>query len=148
MNVRKGLATIVLSLAPLFLSCGQETEPTPIEITTPLEECLYIDEFIYDPDNEDDRTNPNAEYVALGNECGRSIDMTGWIIEDEAGNRFILGEYILASDSIVRIHSGHGENTSADLYLGSLHSIWNNDGDAFYLSDSNGNLILSSHYGN
>jgi len=40
-----------------------------------------------------------------------------------------------------------GLDTSTDLYWGrSYRAVWNNDGDALYLYDSNGQLVLVYRY--
>ncbi|GAA0196691.1 lamin tail domain-containing protein [Haladaptatus pallidirubidus] len=87
------------------------------------------------------------EWVDFKNVSADSVDMTGWIVEDEAGNTYTFPSgFNLASDNTVRLHSGSGSDTTTDLYWGRSSSVWNNDGDTTYLYDANGNLVQKRTY--
>ena len=88
----------------------------------------------------DDRTNLNDEYVCVtytANETGdTSIDLTGYSLNDDDGNRFMFPDGLtLADGQIITIYTGQGENTYTELYWGSNTPIWNNDGDTAYIQD-------------
>jgi len=46
------------------------------------------------------------------------------------------------------VHTGHGTNTSTDLYWGSGNYIWNNDKDKATLKRNNGSTDATCSYNN
>ena len=106
---------------------------------------FYIATFHYDAAGNDDE-NLNDEYVVLGNKGDIPIDMTGWTIKDEANHIFTFPQFVIEPGEIVTIYTGFGTNTNDSLYWGSQGSVWSNQGDALYLRNSNGKLILSYEY--
>lgn len=89
----------------------------------------------------DDHYNLNEEWVCFTNYGGESSEMTRWQVRDEYGHTHIFSSFTLASGATVRLHTGAGANTQADLYWGSSSAIWNNDGDTVYLWDAAGNRV-------
>ncbi|WP_192498441.1 lamin tail domain-containing protein [Halorussus halophilus] len=86
------------------------------------------------------------EWVDFENVSDDSVDMTGWSVEDEAGNTYNFPDsFSLASGDTVRLHTGSGTDSSTDLYWGSSY-VWNNDGDTAYLYDASGNLVQKRTY--
>jgi len=89
-------------------------EPLPIEFVWP---------FHYDAEG-DDEANLNDEYFTLRNTGNDSVDLSGWSIENDRGETFVLPEGVsLAPGASVTIHSGSGINSSAHLYLHLRNSI-------------------------
>ncbi len=56
------------------------------------------------------------------------------------------GPAALPPGGLVRLWTGSGVDTAADLYWGSGTAIWNNTGDAAYLRDAAGNLVATYTY--
>ena len=95
-----------------------------------------------DPPGDESQT-PNAEWVEVDNTGDQPVDLTGWGVRDEsASHRFTFTDgYRLAGGATVRIHTGCGLPTAADLYWCIRGSaVWNNDGDTAFLVDPSGNV--------
>ena len=93
-----------------------------------------------------DNYNLNGEWVEITNLGKTSIEMTGFILRDEANHEFLFPTFVLSSGDSVKVYSGCGTNTSSSLYWCSDRAIWNNDGDTAFLYDSKGNLIDTYSY--
>ena len=95
----------------------------------------------------DDRDNLNDEYVVFENTGNETLDLSGWTIEDEAGQRCTVPEgFELAPGQTVTLHTGSGTSTTTELYWGSGSPIWNNDGDTVIVSTPNGERVLEETY--
>ncbi|WP_239640283.1 lamin tail domain-containing protein [Halorubrum distributum] len=95
----------------------------------------------------DDRDNLNDEYVVFENTGNETLDLSGWTIEDEAGQRYTVPEgFELATGETVTLHTGSGTSTTTGLYWGSGSPIWNNDGDIVIISTPNGERVLEETY--
>jgi competence protein ComEC len=95
----------------------------------------------------DDRDNLNDEYVVFENTGNKTLDLSGWTIEDEAGQRYTVPEgFELATGETVTLHTGSGTSTTTELYWGSGSPIWNNDGDIVIVSNANGERVLEETY--
>jgi len=98
------------------------------------------------PTLSEDGATLNDEYVDFENSGSESQDMTGWTVEDEAGNSYQFPDgFTLDAGATVRLHSGDGTDSSTDLYWGGSY-IWNNSGDTCYLYDSSGSLHTQYSY--
>jgi PKD repeat protein len=122
-----------------------------VTVSVPHPPALYCVEFIwpfhYDADG-DDAVNLNDEYFTLRNNCGRSMDLTGWEVSDEGGHVFEFpAGFTLAPGAWVMIFTGSGTNTSTELYWGSTEPIWNDDSDIAVLRDATGDIVnLYAYY--
>ncbi|MDB2286952.1 lamin tail domain-containing protein [Halorubrum ezzemoulense] len=95
----------------------------------------------------DDRDNLNDEYVVFENTGNETLDLSGWTIEDEAGQRYTVPEgFELPPGQTVTLHTGSGTSTTTELYWGSGSPIWNNDGDTVIVSNANGERVLEDTY--
>jgi micrococcal nuclease len=106
--------------------------------------CLTV-EFHYNA-RGNDNDNLNDEYVTFKNACSSTIDMTGWKVRDEGNNKFYFPQFVLCSGCLVVLHSGSGEDSGNNLYWDSDIAIWNNAGDALWLHDKGGALVLRQNY--
>ena len=89
-----------------------------------------------------DEENLNDEYVVLKNIETTPIDVTGYRLTDEANHTYYFPEnFIVEPQTIIKIHTGHGNNTQEDLYWNNDYPIWNNNGDTAYLWNNEGILI-------
>jgi micrococcal nuclease len=94
----------------------------------------------------DDNKNPNGEWVEIKNTGSTSVNLKGFILEDEAHHKFTFLDFVLSAGKTVKVYSGSGTLNSSSLYWGSSSAIWNNDGDTAYLYDSNSKLIDTYKY--
>jgi endonuclease YncB( thermonuclease family) len=103
---------------------------------------VVVGDVMTDPPG-DESQSLNDEWVEVTNRGSDAVDLTGWGVQDESSShRFAFPDgYRLAAGTSVRIHSGEGRPTAADLYWGQAGSaIWNNDGDTVFLVDPAGNV--------
>ncbi len=108
--------------------------------------CIEIVEFNYNAAGNDNE-NLNGEYVTFQNNCDSGIKMDGWIVKDEATNTYTFKGVVLGSNSKVTLYTGSGNNAGDKLYWNKKqYAVWNNDGDALFLRDDKGNLVLSYSY--
>jgi hypothetical protein len=95
----------------------------------------------------DDNANKNEEYLCLTNPGDLPADLTGWSVHDTYGWSYVLPAFPLAPGASVRLRSGCGTDTAADLYwCRSDTAIWNNSGDCASLLDASGLLIQEYCY--
>jgi len=111
----------------------------------PYSNCIEIVKFHYDAEGNDNE-NLNDEYLVLKNICKFPVNLTGWTIKDRSFNLFSFPEFELEPKAEVTLRSGSGKNTKSEIFWNSKYPIWDNDGDALYLRDKDGNLILFKSY--
>lgn len=111
--------------------------------------CIGIYYFHWDAEGND-CDNLNDEYVTLRNSCPFACNLTGWTVKDESTRIYTFPSFVLSAESTVKLYTGCGTNTNAELYWcsrgKSCNAIWNNGGDTLYLRNSEGELILSYSY--
>jgi len=96
----------------------------------------------------DDSKNKEEEYVCFSNDGPEAFDLSGCTLSDEYGWTYHFPALSLDPGGIVRVRSGCGEDTAADLYWchEGATAIWNNDGDTVYLFSPEGYLLLEYSY--
>jgi competence protein ComEC len=95
----------------------------------------------------DDRENPNEETVVFENTGDAPLDLSRWVVRDEADNRYTVPDgVVLEPGARVTLHSGSGTDTASDLYWGT-GAVWNNDGDTVIVEDAMGREVLREAYG-
>src|SRR5262245_17872794 len=98
---------------------------------------MQFGEIWYNSPGSDTRSTTilDQEWVQLPNTSGARITMTGWTLRDTANHVFRFPSFTIKPHAYVKIHTGPGRNTQADLYWGSRAYIWNNTGDTAILRD-------------
>lgn len=72
--------------------------------------------------------------------------MTGWYLRDNYGWGYTFPQFTLAPRATVRVRTGCGTNSTADLYwCKDGTAVWNNDGDTVFLFDAEGNPARCSY---
>ncbi|MGB0653729.1 MAG: lamin tail domain-containing protein [Thermoplasmatota archaeon] len=116
-------------------TCGAAPSETP-EAPAPGPSLVgdWIQEIFAAP--TDGATN---EWVRIRNPTTEAVEMTGWLLQDEAGRGYGFPEgFTLDGAAQVRVHTGDGNDTITDLYWGSGSAVWNNSGDTAFLFDETG----------
>jgi hypothetical protein len=88
----------------------------------------------------------NGESVVIKNMCVASQPLRGWSVRDADGKTYAFADSsVLSGDSRVRLHSGTGTDTEADLYWGRTQGqVWNNvPPERAYLVDPSGAVASS-----
>ncbi len=108
---------------------------------------VRIDHIEADAPGPDDE-NLNGEWLELVNEGDSRVELSSWSIRDaESVNRFSIpdGAGLDAGQSL-RIYTGCGDDSPADLFWCSATPVWNNRGDVGYLLDPEGKIADRSDY--
>lgn len=125
---------------------------------------IGIVKIVSNPPGRDTRDRLNEEYVVIGNRGIASVYLSGWMLKDAKGHRYVFprtlsnGEmWRLDPREIAVVHTGSGTDCyvapssgrpgTFHFYWGSAWFIWNNEGDTAYLFDQAGNLIDSKTVG-
>lgn len=87
-----------------------------------------------------------GEFVRIENQGATAVELTGWILQDEAGHVFRFPILTLNAGAHVRIWTRAGVNKKSDLYWGREQAVWNRDGDCAYLRDRAGQLVDTYRY--
>ena len=95
-----------------------------------------------------DEDDLNGEWVLLANAGAEAADLTGWVLRDESSqNRYRIPEgFLLGAGEAVAVHTGCGDDSSADLYWCADNPVWNNGGDTALLLDPAGNVAARLRY--
>jgi micrococcal nuclease len=94
---------------------------------------LKIREVHYDAYGNDEQ-NLNDEYLVLKNDNKKPINLTGWSIQDNHGNRFTFpNDYVIQPETSITIYTGFGHNQTKVLYWHHHTPVWNNDGDTVFI---------------
>ncbi len=89
----------------------------------------------------------NDERVRITNTGDGDLDLSGYTLEDAAGNSYTFPDgFTLAPGASVWVHSGSGDADYDDLYAEFGHEVWNDYGDTAYLYDEDGDEADSRSY--
>jgi len=135
------LAAAIASIALVFGLAG------PASATNPT---LHFSKAYVNSPGSDNRSNTslNAEYVVVSNSSSTaSYKLTGYTIRDRSSHIYKFPTFTLKPRASVVLHTGHGTNTSTNLYWNSGNYIWNNTGDTAYLRNTAGTLKDSCSWG-
>ena len=89
----------------------------------------------------------NDERVHIKNTGTGELDLSGYTLEDAAGNSYTFPSgFTLGAGESVWVHSGSGYDDADDLYADFGYEIWNDYGDTAYLYDENGNEVDRRSY--
>ena len=84
-------------------------------------------------------------WVEIANEGTGSMNLTGWTLMNmENQTCSFPANFTLKVGSIVKVHSGKGNNTAADLFNSTL--VWNKKGDTATLKDATGKIVSEYKY--
>ncbi|MEU0056026.1 lamin tail domain-containing protein [Streptomyces sp. NPDC006334] len=104
---------------------------------------VEISDVQYDAPGHDRRANHslNKEWVELKNNTRHVINLRGWTLTDEDGDRYTFRNYRLAPRATVRVHTGEGRDTLGDVFQDRNRHIWDNRSDTATLRDDQGRVI-------
>ncbi len=134
-----------LKHADEFDDAEEEARNSGRVIWSPSSFSLSISELHYDAEGSDG-DNLNDEYVVFENPGNATLDLTDWMVLDTANNMYVFPTFSLANDTSVSLYTGSGTDTDENVYWSSSKPIWNNDGDALILRDSQGFFVVHYSY--
>ncbi|MET7860370.1 lamin tail domain-containing protein [Streptomyces sp. NPDC005318] len=97
-------------------------------------------------DNRSDRSL-NGEWVSVTNTGRSSVNLSGWTLSGQDGSRFRFGYLRLPAHATVRVHTGHGRNTSRDVYQDRRNHVWSNYAGKATLRDNRGRTVDTESWG-
>jgi hypothetical protein len=109
---------------------------------------VAIHEIFYNSPGSDRGSNASldSEWVDLHNSSAKPVTLTRWTLRDTAGHVYAFGTYRLGPHADVRIHTGRGANTQANLYWRHSWYIWNNNKDKATLENAGGAAMSACSY--
>ena len=106
---------------------------------------VTIHEIYYNSPGPDRGSNASldAEWVDLHNSSASAVTLSRWTLRDTAGHVYTFGTYRLGPHADVKIRTGRGASTQANLYWRHSWYIWNNNGDRATLENA-GRTVMSA----
>jgi len=98
-------------------------------------DCISLEKFDY-----------KNEIIEFFNNCNFDCEMTNWKIKDEGRKNFIFPEFVLGSRKKIKVITGDGTNTDEEMHWGGYDYVWTDSGDALFLRDDLGKLVLWERY--
>lgn len=118
--------------------------PTPEGTPSPAPVGLRLGELGYD--GAEPRTEAD-EYIEIINE-GAALNLAGWTLMDDDGNRFVFPEHTMQPGDRCRVYTNRVRPKSCGFSFGSSQGIWANSGDVAILVAPNGIEIDRECWGN
>ncbi|MET9961749.1 lamin tail domain-containing protein [Streptomyces sp. NPDC006326] len=88
----------------------------------------------------------NTEWIEVRNTGRHSVDLDGYTLTDQQGNRYRFRDFRLEGRSSVKVHTGQGRDSRHDLYQNRRHQIWD-ERDTATLRDNRGNVVDTESWG-
>ncbi|MFJ9344119.1 lamin tail domain-containing protein [Streptomyces sp. NPDC101733] len=109
---------------------------------------VVIGKVQYDAPGREDRSNRslNGEWVEVKNTGRKAVELRGFTLTDQQGNRYRFEHLRLDGRSSVQVHTGRGKDSSRDVYQDSRHHIWDSR-DTATLRDARGHVIDTRSWG-
>ncbi|AVV42177.1 lamin tail domain-containing protein [Streptomyces sp. ID05-04B] len=129
---------------------GAATLPASATATSrPNRPQVEISAVHYDAPGRDDRSafSLNKEWVELTNTTRHAVNLDGWTLSDDRGDKYTFRHYRLAPRSTVRVHTGIGRDTRSDLYQDRRREVWDNRSDTATLRDDHGRRVDQESWG-
>lgn len=90
------------------------------------------------------RLDVGNEEIVLGNTCSFSCNLKGWTIKDEGRKKFTFPDINISKEIMIKV--GEKTDSLSVLYWKGEDYVWTSTGDALFLRDSGGKLVLWWNY--
>ena len=87
-----------------------------------------------------------AEWVLIRNTTRTTKTLTHWTLRDRSNHIFTFPTFTLRAGASVKVHSGKGTKSAANLYYNKTWYVWNNTGDTAYLRNAAGKTVDTCSY--
>ncbi|WP_371796965.1 lamin tail domain-containing protein [Streptomyces sp. NBC_01718] len=104
----------------------------------------------YDSPGRDDHSNRslNGEWVEVTNTGYRPVNLDGWTLSNRDGKRYRFDDLRLGARATVRVHTGRGYDTRANVYQDRRTDyVWSNYSDKATLRDNHGRTVDTKSWG-
>jgi hypothetical protein len=88
-----------------------------------------------------EKQNLNGEWVEVINQGSVAQDLHGWTVTTQHNRTYAFKDFTLQAGASVKLHTGCGIDSAADIYWNKKMPIWNNNGDMATLKDASGNVV-------
>ena len=100
---------------------------------------------------EKDKADPNAPYVRIANLSNGPVRMTGYILSNESGQKYVFPEVRIDPGHTIIVSSTAGKDGIDDrgqrvVYWPAQSSAWDPREDTAFLTDPSGEIVDSFHY--
>jgi Lamin Tail Domain len=145
--MRKSLASAAIALGIASAGLATPALAAPAQPAA-VKSAVVIHEIYYNSPGPDRGSNASldSEWVDLHNSSARPVTLTSWTLRDTARHVYTFGTFRLGAHADVRIHTGRGANTQANLYWRHSWYIWNNNGDRATLENASGVALSVCSY--
>jgi hypothetical protein len=111
---------------------------------------VHLAKIYYNSPGSDRGSNSslNAEWVTITNSTSAAHSLKGWTLTDASRHTYTFGSFTLGAGKTVKVHTGSGDDTSANTYQDRRAYVWNNDKDTATLRKSGGTKVDSCSYNN
>ncbi|MFD9156579.1 lamin tail domain-containing protein [Streptomyces goshikiensis] len=102
-----------------------------------------------DSPGRDDHSNRslNNEWVEITNTTRDGVNLRGWTLRDDDGNRYRFDNVRIAARATIRIHTGNGRDTRTDFFQDRREYVWGNRADTATLRDDRGRTVDTESWG-
>ncbi len=83
------------------------------------------------------------ETVTFRNTGGRPLDLGGYVVDFDDGQRYTFPRYVLAPGETVTLHTGRGDSAGSEFYAGFFFPVLNAQGDTLLVENPSGEIILA-----
>ena len=92
--------------------------------------------------------NLDDEYVVLGNEGEEPLDISGYVLDFDDGQRYEFPDgTVLDPGTTLTVRSGVGDDTEDERYAGFRAPVLNNEGDTVRVRNAAGDVVAIESYG-
>ena len=81
-------------------------------------------------------SSPLDEWVTIKNLGNNAVEMEGWRISSDTGNKYEFPKFTLKTGQTVKVWTKKGSNSSSQLYMNRDLEFWKDNRDCGYLKDS------------
>jgi micrococcal nuclease len=141
--VRKGFANLYIynsdkytnELKQAWNECIENNKYLCEKSQTQCSKCIELKEL-----------NVKTQTLVLYNNCSFNCNLNGWSIKDEGRKKFVFNDFTLNSKKQISVIVGNKTNTDDVLYWHDEEYVWTSGGDALFLRDGEGKLVLWRNY--
>ncbi|MEU3945657.1 lamin tail domain-containing protein [Streptomyces sp. NPDC029526] len=110
---------------------------------------VQITDVQYNAPGPDTRNNRsvNGEWVRITNTTRHAVNLRGWTLRNEAGQRYRFNNVRLAGRSSIHVHTGIGRDTRTRVFQDRRNHIWDNRSDTATLRNDRGRVVDTESWG-
>ncbi|WP_049902867.1 lamin tail domain-containing protein [Halococcus agarilyticus] len=89
------------------------------------------------------RLDAEREIVVLRNVGGRPLDLDGYAVDFDDGQRYTFSRYVLEPGDTLTLHTGRGDDAGTERYAGFFSPVIDSSGDTVLVEDPNGRIVAA-----